>query len=70
MFETSASCCADLVTVDEDPVEAVSWAQQPCPLNLDPSFLPFLKMYYRKCFLTNLHLGLELLHAVVIDYSG
>jgi hypothetical protein len=69
VFETGVSYCADFVIVDEDPVEAVSWAQQPFPLNLDPSFLPFLKMYYRQCFLTNLHLGLELLHEIVIDYS-
>ena len=69
MFGTGVSYYAGFVIVDEDPVEAVSWAQQPFPLNLYPSFLPFLKMYYRQCFLTNLHLGLELLHEIVIDYS-
>ena len=68
VFETGVSYCADFMIVDEDPVEAVSWAQQPFPLNLDPSFLPFLKMYYRQCFLTNLHLGLELLRAIVVEY--
>ena len=60
VFETGVSYYADFVIVDEDPVEAVSWAQQPFPLNLDPSFLPFPKINYHQCFLTNFHLDLEL----------